>query len=125
MDILPNKFGEFLVLLAGGIMMTACKKEEKAMPKNQNQLQLVSNYYELNGFVGKLYMDSKGTPILFSEVSPKAVQYTGIFNHVQKFDKMGRCIEDYYTCNEDPTKNCAWVNRNGNLTLVVKPGVNY
>jgi len=111
-------------------MKTACKKEEvkkEEVKKEMNAdalkgLVLISNHYCINGFEGKLFKDSKGTQILFPEVTPKAVQYTGVFEHVQKYSNLGTLIEDYYTCKCDPAKNCAWVNRNGNLTLVVKPG---
>ena len=51
MDILPNKFGEFLVLLAGGIMMTACKKEEKAMLNLQNEHLKTTKVSNLSSYI--------------------------------------------------------------------------
>jgi len=104
-------------------MTTACKKEEKEMPTTyKNGLKFISANYEINGFMGKLYMDNKGTHILFPAATPKAVQYTGIYQHIVERDVLGRVTDDYYTCNPDPAQNCAWVMRNGVLTLVVKPG---
>jgi len=98
------------------------RNEKITFIKGKDGLTLISKNYEMYGFVGKLYMDSKGTYILFADVTPKEVQYTGIFEHVTKYDALGRKVEEYYTCNPDPVKNCAWVSRNGNITLVVKPG---
>jgi len=111
-------------------MKTACKKEEvkkEEVKKEMNAdalkgLVLISNHYCINGFEGKLFKDSKGTQILFPEVTPKAVQYTGVYEHIVEHDELGRETGNYYTCKTHPTRNCAWVNRNGNLTLVVKPG---
>jgi len=57
----------FLLILAGGIMMTACKKEEMKSTNNNlaSNLKLIKENVFENGYLGDLYQNPNDGKMLF------------------------------------------------------------
>ncbi|NMC98359.1 MAG: hypothetical protein GYA62_01365 [Bacteroidales bacterium] len=108
-------FRTFLVILAGGIMFTACKKED-LKPSNNSDIscnfKLLKQNVSDNGFVGDLYENTNDGKMLFiineSTNSPK-MELTK--NYVLNSNGCFRCDGSSDECEVDNVRAIVYVRK--------------
>jgi len=110
----------FLLILAGGIMMNACKKEEMKKETNQqghswktSDWVIIKSNVVVNGIVCDEYMNKKTGQIIYETKENKAVNWDKSFKEIDEFGHTD-CKGKGNTCT-------VWI-IDGERVILVKPG---